>query len=89
MPVKQAAFKALRQDKKRAERNRVAKLEIRDARRAVRKALEAGKVKEAGEAAKKAVRLLDKAYSRGIMKLNTISRVKSRLLATVAKASKK
>jgi len=84
MPVKKSAFKALRQDKKRTERNRFVKLKISDARRAVRKAIEAGDVKKAGEAANSAVKLLDKAYSRGVMKLNTVSRYKSNLLAKVS-----
>lgn len=84
MPVKKSAFKALRQDKKRTERNRLVKLQIGDARRAVRKAVEAGDAKKAGEAATTAVKLLDKAYSKGVMKLNTVSRYKSRLLAKVS-----
>ena len=83
MPVKKSAFKALRQSKKHAERNRLVKLKIRDARRAVRKAIEAADPKKAGEAAVTAVKLLDRAYSRGVMKLNTVSRYKSRLLKKV------
>lgn len=81
MPTKSAAFKALRQAKKHAQRNLMAKLQIADARRALRKALEGKEAAKAQEAAKKAIKLLDKAYSRGIMKLNTISRLKSRLSA--------
>lgn len=84
MPVKKSAAKAIRQDKKRTERNRMVKLKIGDARRAVRKAIEAGDSKKAGEAAATTVKLLDKAYSKGVMKLNTVSRYKSRLLAKVS-----
>ena len=73
MPTKQAAFKALRQTKKHAERNTLAKLQLRDARRAVRKALASKEAKKAEESVKKAIKLLDKAYSRGIMKLNAIA----------------
>lgn len=80
MPIKKAAFKSLRQSKKRAKRNLLSRLEIGDARRAFRKALDKKEAKGAEEAVKKAIKLLDKAYSRGIMKLNTVSRHKSRLM---------
>ena len=85
MPIKAAAFKALRQAKKHAERNKLAKLKLADARRAVRKTLDSAEVKKAEEAVKNAIKMLDKAYSRGIMKLNTVSRHKSRLMARLAK----
>jgi small subunit ribosomal protein S20 len=80
MPIKKAGFKAMRQSKKHAVRNLVAKLQIKDARRAIRKALDSKEVKKAEEAAKAAIKLLDKAYSRGIMKLNAVARHKSRLM---------
>ncbi len=83
MPIKKAAFKGLRQSKKHAERNTLAKLQIADARRALRKALDGKEADKAEAAAKNAIKLLDKAYSRGIMKLNTISRLKSRLAAKI------
>ena len=83
MPVKKSAFKALRQDVKRTARNKMVKLKIADARRAVRKALEAADKSKAESAAKEAIKLLDRAYSRGVMKLNTVSRYKSRLLKKV------
>jgi small subunit ribosomal protein S20 len=85
MPIKSAAFKALRQTKKHAERNKLAKLKLADARRAVRKALEKADAKKAEESVKSAIKMLDKAYSRGIMKLNAVSRQKSRLMARLAK----
>lgn len=80
MPIKKASFKSLRQSKKHAIRNRLAKLQIGDARRAFRKAMDSSEVKKAEEAVKRAIKLLDKAYSRGIMKLNAVSRHKSRLM---------
>lgn len=88
MPIKKAAFKAFRQTKKHAARNLAARLKIADARRAIRKALAGKEVSKAEAAAKAAVKLLDKAYSRGIMKLNTISRYKSRIMKKL-KALKK
>ena len=85
MPTKTAAFKALRQTKKHAVRNQLAKLQLKDARRAVRKALDTKAVAKAEAAAKTAIKLLDKAYSRGIMKLNAVSRLKSRLMSALKK----
>ncbi len=90
MPTKAAAFKALRQTKKHAERNKLAKLKLADARRSVRKAIEHSEAAKAKEAVKAAIKMLDKAYSRGIMKLNTVSRQKSRLMKKLqAMTSKK
>jgi small subunit ribosomal protein S20 len=80
MPTKAAAFKAERQTKKHGARNTLAKLQVKDATRAVRKTISAKEKKKAEAAVLKAIKLLDKAYSRGIMKLNTVSRQKSRLL---------
>ena len=85
MPTKQAAFKALRQTKKNALRNKLAKLQIADARRAFRKAMDKAEASKAAESVKTAIKLLDKAYSRGIMKLNTVSRHKSRLMKRLQK----
>ena len=79
MPTKPAAFKAQRQTKKHAARNLLARLQIGDVQRVIRKSLEKKEVAKTEEAIKKAVKLLDKAYSRGIMKLNAVARQKSRL----------
>lgn len=89
MPIKPAAFKSLRQSKKRATRNVIAKLKIKDARRAFRKAADSKESAKAQEAVKQAIKLLDKAYSRGIMKLNTVSRHKSRLMKKLNALKKK
>ncbi|WKZ28706.1 MAG: 30S ribosomal protein S20 [Patescibacteria group bacterium] len=89
MPTKAAAFKALRQTKKHAARNVLAKLKLGDARRAVRKAMERSEADKAKDAVKAAIKMLDKAYSRGIMKLNTVSRQKSRLMKKLQAMSAK
>lgn len=89
MPTKAAAYKALRQTKKHAARNTLAKLKLGDARRAVRKAIEGAQADKAKEAVKTAIKMLDKAYSRGIMKLNTVSRQKSRLMKKLQAMSAK
>ncbi len=89
MPTKPAAYKALRQTKKHAARNVLAKLKLGDARRAVRKAIDGSQADKAKDAVKAAIKMLDKAYSRGIMKLNTVSRQKSRLMKKLQAMSAK
>ncbi len=67
MPIKENAKKALRQSLKRTARNKLAKVEIESLRIKVRKLLDAKKPKEAA----------------GIMKKNTVARLKSRLMKKV------
>lgn len=80
MPIKKAAFKALRQSKKRALRNRRVKEELKRSIRASRKLIEAKKVEEAKTAILKSIKLLDRAVSKGVIKKNTAARKKSRLM---------
>lgn len=88
MPNKANAAKAMRQAKKATERNKVAKAEIESMRVKLRKLLEAKKAKEAAEVMKAIGKKLDKAVARGIIKINTASRTKSRLTKRVNAASK-
>lgn len=88
MPNKANAAKALRQATKNALRNRVAKAEIESMRVKLRKLIEAKKAKEAAELMTLIGKKLDKAVARGILKLNTASRTKSRLTKRVNAASK-
>lgn len=81
MPIKKAAMKALRQAKKKTERNRLVKDSIVYLRRMTRKAIEAGDLKKAETFAKDVVRSVDKAVQNKVMKKNTAARVKSRLAA--------
>lgn len=79
MPNKANAKKALRQAEKRTDRNKVAKAEIHSLRVRFRKLLAAGEAPEATEMAKTISKKLDKLAARGIMKKNTVARLKSRI----------
>lgn len=83
------AKKALRQSIKRGRRNLIAKAEIHSLRVKSRKLLDAKKGKEAAEVARLIGKKLDKAVSRGIMKKNTVARLKSRLMKKVNVLNKK
>lgn len=77
---KHAGIKAMRQNIRRQARNRVirmrARTEIKDARRLIA----AGNLAEAEQAVKLAVRALDKAAEKGVLKKNNAARRKSRLM---------
>jgi len=81
MPIKKSAMKALRQSRRKAERNMLVKDSIEYLRRMVRKAIEAGDVKKAETVAKDVIRSVDKAVQNKVMKKNTAARIKSRLAA--------
>ena len=83
MPIKQQAKKALRQAKKRAERNKVVRDAYKEAIKAVKKA------KTAGEDTKELLRIaqktLDKAAKRGVIKKKTAARKLSRMALALQK----
>ncbi len=92
MPNTEAASKALRQAKKRAERNKKTKESLVFLRRSVRKALEMKDVAKAAEVAKSTVKAIDRAVQKKVLKRNTGARFKSRLaksLKTALAAAKK
>lgn len=81
MPNKRSAKKALRQDKKRTERNLEVKKAYKQAVKAVEKALR--EKKETTELAVLAQKKLDKAAKIGVIKKNTAARKLSRLMKKV------
>lgn len=81
MPIKQNAKKALRQAKKHAVINNMAKKAYKDALKMVHKALEAGQ--DTAELLRNAQQKLDKAAKRGVIKSKTASRRLSRLMTKV------
>jgi small subunit ribosomal protein S20 len=83
MPNLQNAKKALRQNEKRAERNKIAKAEIKSLRIKLRKTLDAKKLSEVEEVAKMVGKKLDKAAKKNIFKKNTVARYKSRMMKKV------
>lgn len=80
MPIKQAAFKALRQSKKRNLRNKERKDSLKKLLKQARRSIEDKKADEALELVKKSIKILDKLAQRGVIKKNTASRKKSRLV---------
>lgn len=89
MPIKKAAKKYMRVTAKNTLRNKVVTGVIKSAIKKTREAVTAGNVKEAQEWLKTAVKSLDKAAQKKIIKKNTAARKKSRLNALVKNASAK
>lgn len=80
MANKKAALKDLRQNKKRAERNKLAKTNLRDLSRHFRIALDAKDKTKAQDLMKKIIKAVDKSSQKNILKKNTAARKKSRLM---------
>lgn len=88
MPVKKSAFKAIRQDKKKAARNTKAKSDIAALIKKINKSVAAKDSAKASDWLKQAVKKIDKAAQKGILKKNTAARKKSRLSKAVKALSK-
>jgi small subunit ribosomal protein S20 len=80
MPIKKAAFKALRQSKKRAAHNKQTKDTLKKSIKTSRRLAEAKKMEEAKTSVLKSIKLLDRAVAKGVIKKNTAARTKSRLM---------
>ena len=80
MPNTASAKKALRQDEKRAQRNKIIKAEIKSLRIKLRKLIDVKNLSQAEEIAKLVSKKLDKAQAKGVLKKNTVARHKSRLM---------
>ena len=87
MPVKQAAYKHLRQTKKRTAKNQKEKQSFKYLVKQTRKAIEAKDKGKATDLLKKTGKALDKAAQHGIIKKNTAGRYQSRLAKQVSKLS--
>jgi small subunit ribosomal protein S20 len=87
MPIKQSAKKYMRVTDRKTVRNKKIKGVFRNAIKKTREAVSAGKIEEAGEWLKKAIKGLDKAAQKRVIKKNTAARKKSRLNATVKSAT--
>jgi len=83
MPNLRNAKKALRQSDKRAQRNKIAKAEIKSLRVKLRKALTASNLDEAKSVAQLVGKKLDKAVKKNIFKKNTVARYKSRMMKKI------
>ena len=80
MPIKKSAKKALRQSKKRASRNLKKDKAVKDVIKKIKKLAAAKKIEEAKKLVPLAYKAIDKAAKTGVIKKNTASRKKSRLM---------
>lgn len=87
MPIKNSAKKYMRVTAKKTERNKVAKGVFKSAIKKTREAVKANDVIAAQAELKLAIKSLDKAAEKNIIKKNTAARKKSRLNALVKKAA--
>jgi small subunit ribosomal protein S20 len=83
MPIKQAAFKSLRQSKKREIINLEKKATIKKTLKAIKKDIVKNNKAAALKAIAKAYAVLDKAAKRGTIHKKTASRKKSRLMKKI------
>lgn len=79
MPIKQAAIKALKQTKKRRAINLTTLHQVKTLIKKTRKAIQASQKDQAKDLLTKSIKALDKAVQHGIMRKNTVARLKSRL----------
>jgi len=89
MPIKKSAMKALRQSKKVAVKNYKTKTNIKDLIKKSRKLIEANDQSTSQDSVKRAIRAIDKAVQNKIIKKNTGSRKKSRLMKRLNQLDKK
>jgi len=87
MPNTSTAKKRLRQNEKARVRNRSQRSALRTQVRKVRAAVEAGNVELASAEFRIATKKLDQAAANNLVHVNTASRLKSRLSASIKKAS--
>lgn len=85
MPVKKAAFKHVRQTKKRTAQNKAVGQNVRYLLKNTRAAIVNKDKTKAAEWNKKTVKALDKAVQHHVLKKNTASRYKSRLQQQINK----
>ena len=85
MPIKKSAKKALRQSKKRAKANLKRKNAAKNAIKKIEKLIVAKKIEEAKKLIPLAYKAIDKAAKTGVIKKNTASRKKSRLMNILKK----
>ncbi|HNP75177.1 MAG TPA: 30S ribosomal protein S20 [bacterium] len=80
MPIKKSAMKALRQNKKATVKNYKVKANLKELIKKSRKLIEAKDQSTSPESVKQAIKAIDKAVQNKIIKKNTGSRKKSRLM---------
>ena len=89
MPIKKSAFKDLRKNIKSRQRNKKIKSDVLALVRKVRKTIEKKDSAKAAEWLRLAIKTIDKAVQKGVIKKNTAARKKSRLSKALSGLSKK
>ncbi|MBU2025295.1 MAG: 30S ribosomal protein S20 [Patescibacteria group bacterium] len=79
MPIKKAAKKFIKTSARKRERNLKAKERVRSLVKKTRGLAKENRIEKAREAFSKAVKAIDKAAQKGVLKKNTAARKKSRL----------
>ncbi len=85
MPITKSAKKALRQSIKKKKSNLLKKEEMKDVVKKITKLKEKGEKEEAKKLVSSAYKAIDKAAKKGVIKKNTASRKKSRLVKSLEK----
>lgn len=85
MPIKKAAFKSLRQSKKRHLRNQTIKSELKTRTKKINVLLAGGDIQAAKLQVRELTSKLDKAKSKGILRKGTASRKISRIMKKLNK----
>ena len=89
MPIKHAALKQLRKDRKRAVRNQAFFSELKTLKKKFRSLLDEKKPDEARQLLPLVMRRFDRAASKGIIHKRVVQRVKSRFSRALPASSKK
>ena len=88
MPIKHAALKQLRKDRKRYPRNQAMRSELKTLTRQLVGLLRDQKIDEARQQLRRVISTYDRAASKGVIHRNTAARSKSRLTHRLAKTQK-
>ena len=83
MPIKHAALKQIRKDRKRQARNQAVRSELKTLTKQLLGLLKAGKLDDAKTLLRKVAKSFDRAASHGIIHRNTAARYKSRLMRRI------
>ena len=87
MPIKRAALRQLRKDRKRSVRNQSAESELKTLKKRFLTLAASNKRDEAAKLFPKLAQRFDRAATKGLIHQNTAARTKSRLMRRLAKIS--
>lgn len=85
MPIKHAALRQIRKDRKRAERNQAVQSLLKTLKKRARLLLEQDKREEMTQFLPEIIRQFDRAAAKGVIHHNVASRTKSRLMRRLGK----